>query len=158
MKKVLLILALSLIAFSAKAQLYAGGAVSFQAVGGGTAVINLAPEVGYSFNENMGVGGILSFGTANGTNVTMRPYFRYSFLKLGDVSLFADADLLLNIQNNGNNTTTTTFGAGIRPGIGYAPARHISFAAHIGQLGYYGGGFVAGVNTNALSIAAYYVF
>lgn len=159
MKKVLLIMALCLVAFTAKAQLYVGGGMSFQAGQGGTAIINLAPELGYSFNDNMSVGGILGFSTGNANTLTLNPYFRYSFVKFSNVKLFADADLSLQmVTNPAANTTTTVFGIGVRPGISYSPARHISFAAHLGRIGYYGGTFVFNMATTNLAIAAYYVF
>ena len=159
MKKVLVVLALCLMAFTAKAQLYVGGGINFQAAQGGTATINMAPEVGFCINDNMAVGGIIRFSTGNANTVAMNPYFRYSFVKFGHVKLFADADLRLTmVTPQGANTTTTTFGIGVCPGISYSPTRHINFAARMGQIGYYGGAFSFTVNTTALNIAAYYVF
>lgn len=160
MKKVLLVLAMCLMALTAKAQFYVGGSMSFIPGTGqaaGTAQFNLAPELGFNFNDNMGVGGVIAFGTGGGTRVSLNPYFRYSFVKFGPVKLFADADLQLVIST-ANNQTTTTFGIGACPGISIHPTRHIMLAARMGQIGYYGGTFAFNMNTTNLRVSAFYVF
>ena len=90
MKKVLVILALSLMAFTAKAQVYVGGTLSFSGVKE-QAVFSVAPEAGYNFNDNMAAGASLGLSFTEGmTSFVIDPYFRYYFAELGPVRFFGD--------------------------------------------------------------------
>ena len=77
MKKILVILALSLVALSAKAQVYVGGSLAF-AGSGNAAAFSIAPEAGYCFDDSMAAGLSLGLGFGNGaTTLSIDPYFRY---------------------------------------------------------------------------------
>ena len=115
MKKVLLVLALALVAFTAKAQLYVGGSIAFDTVGGFN--INLAPEVGYNLNDDMAVGLAVGLGFGGGTTIAATPYFRYCFLDWGPAILFADAQFTYQYANYGGGATANSWGIGICPGI-----------------------------------------
>ena len=93
MKKVLLVLVLTLMAFTSKAQLYTGGSIQFLGVGNGDAVFGVAPEVGYSFNPKMAVGTSLGLLFGGGGALSIDPYFRYHFVNWGPVRFFADAQV-----------------------------------------------------------------
>lgn len=156
MKKLIVIIALALFAFSANAQVYVGGALSFFPGGGGTGVFTLAPEVGYNLSSNTAVGARVSFDNQFGTTFALNPYYRYGFKTFGDVMLFIDAELQIQSNTNGGNNTTT-FGAGVVPGAAMQLSDNISVVASFGQIGYYGGGFTLNFST-APGLAFYYHF
>ena len=171
MKKIIVVLALALMAFTAKAQFYVGGSLGLNAIPGGaggttTATITLIPEAGYTLNDNMAVGGTIGwsndwrYSAGNDSVFIVAPYFRYFFLDLGPVRLFADAQLELDFQTNAANNpaTTTTFGVGVAPGIAIPVSEHISFVGHLGSFGYYNGSFGLNVDTNNFLAGVYYSF
>ena len=155
MKKVLLVLALALVAFTAKAQLYVGGSIAFDTVGGFT--INLAPEVGYNLNDDMAAGLAVDLGFGGGTTVGVTPYFRYYFLDWGPAILFADAQFTYQYANYGGGVTANAWGIGISPGIAVPVGGGFSVVTHFARLGYYGGAFGLSFNRGA-SIGVYYEF
>lgn len=155
MKKVLLVLALALVAFTAKAQLYVGGSIAFDTVGGFN--INLAPEVGYNLNDDMAVGLAVGLGFGGGTTVAATPYFRYYFLDWGPAILFADAQFTYQYANYGGGATANSWGIGICPGIAVPVGGGFSVVTHFARLGYYGGAFGLSFNRGA-SIGVYYEF
>lgn len=149
MKKTLLVLVLALMAFTAKAQLYVGGSIQFVGASGGTALFGIAPEVGYNFNDNMAVGSSVGLLFANGgTLLAIDPYFRYYFVDWGPARFFADAHINFTTQFNGGSS----WGLGIRPGIAVDVDSHFSIVTHIAKIGYYGGGFLAGINSSIAGI------
>ena len=83
---IILVFALTLMAFTAKAQLYVGGSIQFAGAGNGSAFFGVSPEVGYGFNQKMAVGTSLGllFGGGGGA-LTIDPYFRYHFIEFGPV-------------------------------------------------------------------------
>ena len=157
MKKALLTLAVAMIAISAVAQpkFYAGGSLGYtsSSYDGETVISSLAflPEVGWAFNQNMAVG--MEFGYSADSEYPMKdaketlgqfvlaPYFRYTFLRFGDVALFGDAKLsyaLVNYHTNYSGTTSNdkanSFGIHIQPGIAYSLNEHISLVAKLGDV------------------------
>ena len=163
MKKVLLIAAMALMAFTAKAQFYVGGAIGLDAAGGNTAV-TILPEVGYNLNENMSVGAVIGWDNVGWYNsrITLSPYFRYSFLDLGPVKLFADGVLDFGVEFdtdiNGDPANTVVWGIGIRPGIAIPVSENLSFVGHIARLGYFDGIFSIGADLRAINVGLYYSF
>jgi hypothetical protein len=163
MKKVLIILALSLMALTAKAQVYVGGGISFQgtaANGQSSAVFTIAPEVGYNLDDNMAVGLSIGMGFADGITVfSLDPYFRYYFLDWGPLRFFADGNF--NFTNtsvkNVENGSHSTWGLGVKPGIAVPVNEKWSIVGHVASLGYYDGTF--GFNLNSMAgIGVYYEF
>lgn len=163
MKKLVLILVLSVAALSARAQVYLGGSFNFAAANQ-AAQVSIIPEVGYAFSDNMAAG--VALGYANDESLQafegasvfyFAPYFRYTFLNAGPVRLFADAELQLGIASEGRETLTH-WNLGIRPGIAIPITDHLSFVGHIGQLGYYNNAFTFGVNANTFLAGVYYSF
>jgi len=156
MKKVIVIVAMALMAFTAKAQVYVGGSVAF--VGQGeAAVFAIAPEVGYSFDDNMAVGAALSVGFSDGvTAFALDPYFRYHFLEWGPVRFFADANF--NFTNtSADSGSSSTWGIGIMPGIDIPVNDNWSLVCHVARVGYYGGAFGLNLNSGS-SFGVYYAF
>ena len=171
MKKIILVMALALMAFTAKAQLYVGGSLGLNSVanpgGAATAVINIVPEVGYNLNDNMAVGGVIGWsndgtveGFLNDSGFSVMPYFRYFFYEMGSVRVFADAQLQLLFVTNANNNpaTTSSFGVGVAPGIAIPVTDHLSFVGHLGSVGYYNGAFGVNLNLNNFAAGVYYAF
>jgi hypothetical protein len=96
MKKVVLLFAVAIAAFSANAQTgkgtwLLGGSAGFSSgkSSGGTSTtqFNISPDAGYFVAENVAVGGMLSFSSykyvATTTNFNVAPFVRYYFLPLG---------------------------------------------------------------------------
>lgn len=158
MKKVILVLALALMAFTANAQVYIGGSIGFQAAGG-TAVVNLAPEVGYNLNDDMSIGGVIGWRNTVGSTFTLAPYFRYFLADLGPVRFFCDALLELDIYSN-SGQTTTSFGVGVAPGMALPLGDHLSLVGRLGRMGYFNGGFALQVAPDMAgsSLGLYYAF
>lgn len=156
MKKILVILALSLVALSAKAQVYVGGGVSF-AGSGNAAVFSIAPEAGYCFDDDMAAGLSLGLGFGKGaTALAIDPYFRYFFAELGPVRFFGDAHFNFTHTMAGD-ATSSTWGIGVRPGIAVNITDNWSLVAHVARLGYYEGAFGFYLNTGS-TIGVYYAF
>lgn len=158
MKKVILVLALTLMALTAKAQFYAGGSVQFIGMGGGGAVFGLAPEAGYNFAHNMGAGASLGlmFGGGEGNTgaaLSIDPYFRYYFAEWGPARFFADGHF--NFTAALGQGGGSTWGVGVRPGVAFQLDDRFSMVSHLARIGYYGGGFLAGVNSSLASLLSF---
>ena len=156
----------------------------------------LTPEVGYNLSENWAIAIRLGFahnedngavkamiesaGYPTGAKVmtnsfAVNPYVRYTFLKAGNFTAFADGGLgygfihVSSLSKDINNINS--FGIGINPGITYAVSPKVGLVAHIGDLSYNywsckaknvdakvnKGTFNIGV-WNAISFGAYYNF
>lgn len=173
MKKLFIAVVAAFIGFSANAQLYVGGNIGLTSnADAKTTSFSLLPEVGYSLDDNMSFGAVVGFTSYakkdnyTDTNFILQPYFRYTFLELGPVKVFADAQLQLDFWNNKiyltDNTTNTTsgtnFGIGIAPGIAIPVSDNLSFVAHLGQFGYYNNTLMLGLNANNVLCGVYYSF
>lgn len=163
MKKFLVILALSFMALTAKAQVYVGGGIGFDgaaANGQSTAVFTINPEVGYNLDDNMAVGLGISLGFTDGVTVfSLDPYFRYYFLDWGPLRLFVDGNF--NFTNtsvkNAEGAAHSTWGLGVLPGIAVPVNERWSVVGHVGRLGYYDGTFSFNLN-RVPGIGVYYEF
>lgn len=146
MKKIFLAAVVALFAINANAQFWAGGALGFESTNIDKdadikkSAFNFAPEFGYNFADNMGVGIALSMNNSKdvvGDNKTKKnrylvaPYFRYVFLSFGNVSLFADAGAEFNLEEDNNN-----FFLGVQPGIAFQCNEKITLATRLGKIGY----------------------
>lgn len=175
MKKFLMTIAAAFVAVSMSAQVYVGGELGFASVKGYTGdsetTFRFLPEVGYSFNEEWGIGVML--GYVNGYNdlqgnsfnantaakyFTLNPYARYTFFKSKLVSAFVDGGLDLNFPDEGD----TFFGIGVKPGVALNLTDNLSFVTHLGFVGYKAQGDANKVgidfNGNALTFGMYYSF
>ncbi len=143
MKKVILVLVLAMMAFTAKAQLYVGGGVLFTSnFGFDSPVLGLTPEVGYNFNDNMAVGTSLGFAFGSGMfQFSIDPYFRYYFIEWGIARFFGDAHFHFGLESG-----IAKWGIGIRPGVAFPINDRFSVVAHLIQLGYYRDAFTFDLN------------
>ena len=168
MKKLILVAVAALLALTAHAQFYVGGQVGLRASSGYTN-LTILPEVGYNLNENMSIGTVIGYDFESWKDTETRgtfeinPYFRYSFLQLGHVSLFADAQLQLALYNSHDKVFDTkdnsfSWGLGIAPGLAIPVSENLSFVGHLGRVGYYNDTFELGVNGNYFTVGAYYSF
>ena len=121
----------------------------------------LAPEVGYNLNEKWAVAIKLGFGHSdNNAEITelindnydlglkstatnafsINPYARYTFVKAGNFSVFADGGVgYTSIHVNGTSdylNNINQFRVGINPGVAYAISPKVSLVAHVGDLSY----------------------
>ena len=100
MKKFILSVMVSFVALVASAQVYVGGSFTFAHDGESKVnIFEIAPEVGYSFNDMWGIGGEIAFSHMNpeaGSNLnafSINPYARFTYLRKGIMSLFLDGSL-----------------------------------------------------------------
>ena len=164
MKKIFLAAIVALFAINANAQFWAGGAIGFESsknkdLDTKASAFNFAPEFGYNFADNMGVGIALSMDNSKvvvGDNKTkenlylVAPYFRYVFMSFGNISLFADA----GADNN-------NFFLGVQPGIAFQCNEKITLATRLGKIGYSNVGdgiFTAKAGAYIGQIGIYYNF
>lgn len=146
MKKILLIALLSVISLSASAQFYFGGQVGFtRNATDNYTLLNIAPEIGYDFNEKWAFGGVLQYQYAYQNHVDLNvfeisPYARYKFAKVADDKLkfFVDGGIGLGVQKVTGYDTGFVYHIGLRPGMSYSFNEHWTVLAHLSQLGWEG--------------------
>ncbi len=172
MKKILLTLAFMVTTVVASAQFYVGGSFGFwDNDDAESTTYSIAPEVGYVFNEKLAAGFSITYESAEikGDEISafaFSPYARYTFAKIGSLSLFADGGLDIMSVDNGYESDTA-WGIGIKPGLSVAISQKFSVLAHVGYLGYknadefasliYEPGFGLSLSNN-LSLSLYYSF
>ena len=151
MKKILMTLVAAFAAVSMNAQVYVGGSLGLASFDDGDkskTAFNIVPEIGYNLDDNLAIG--IAFGYAAGStsaawNLTdpnedlkvfeVSPYVRYTLVKLGSVSIFADGGIdYAHIDNDGDKANA--FGVGIKPGLAVTLTPKLSFVSHFGMLGY----------------------
>ena len=148
--------ALMAVTMNAQNNMYVGGSLGYstRSYDGSTldTQFSLIPEFGVQFNENMGVGVELGYSsdkdesTANLTTTTstfkFSPYFRYTAIKMGNLSFFGDGKFSYstskteNKTNNGNTTDQTVNGWGlyVQPGMAYSLNDKFSLVAKFGNI------------------------
>ncbi|MCR5828427.1 MAG: hypothetical protein K6G53_08420 [Bacteroidales bacterium] len=158
MKKLFVVIALAILSISANAQLYLGGALSFQAAGN-NATVTILPELGYNINKTSAIGAQIGWSNATAANrFVIAPYYRYGVKAFGPVSFFIDGEFQLNAWTAGG-ATTTQFGVGIAPGIAIMAGNKFSFVGHLARIGYYNGAFGINIDTNQnFQMGVYYHF
>lgn len=170
MKKVLVFLFVAMAALTAKSQVYVGGSLS---VWGGDDVTSfgIAPEVGYNFNDQWAVGGVIDFehskiGGVKTNAFAIAPYARYTFFENDLLRVFADGGFgISTVGVKGRGDNVNGFEIGIRPGLAIKLTDHLSVLTKVGFFGYRddymlnsmsGGGF--SLNGEDLSFGLYYTF
>ena len=161
MKKIFASLAAVLVSVAMSAQIYVGGGIDFKSNDDAN-TLGLSPEVGYVLNENLAVGGVLDFSAdfdaIDEFNLDIAPYLRYTFLKAGNFSIFADATVEFNY--NGGASEFNWNGIFVKPGCAYAINEKFTLAAHMGKIGYEdpSSTFMVSPNSKELSFSLYYNF
>ena len=143
MKKGLLLIVVMVAAIAVKAQdIYVGGSLNvWRNSTGNTTSFNVAPEIGYNFNETWALGAELNYShefvkhvTAN--SVTVAAYIRWSYYQNDAVRLFLDGTAAIGFVKIKDGDTTKAGQIGLRPGIAVKLNDHFSFIAKYGFLGY----------------------
>ena len=158
MKKLLVVIALAILSISANAQMYMGGALSFQTAGN-NAVVTILPELGYNISAKSAIGAQIGWSNAGAANrFVFAPYYRYGIKQLGPVSIFIDGEFQINAITAGG-ATTTQFGVGLAPGVAVQAGEHFSFVGHVARIGYYNGNFGINIDSNQnFQMGVYYHF
>lgn len=153
MKKLMLTIAAALLVVAASAQtkFYVGGSVGYSSMaydgGTQTSTLTFLPEFGYVLNPNMAVGIELGYDSVSDKDdevtygtFTFAPYFRYTILSFGNVSLFGDGvfSYKRGITKFDDETyNDNAIGISVQPGIAYSLNEKFSLVAKFGSvLGY----------------------
>ena len=141
MKKVFLTLALMVTTMVASAQFYVGGGIGYSKTKVGEAestVFSISPEIGYKIDNNWSVGANLEFENTEDASKTfaIEPYIRYTVLKVGNFSVFADGAIGVGTLKPEGGENSTIWSIGVRPGIAYDINNKFTARAHIGWLGH----------------------
>ncbi len=191
MKKVILAALVAVASLSASAQVYVGGTLGFnagKAFDGADNVtkFEIAPEIGYNFNEKWAVGLGIGFTTQNGdfdttepllpvpngsgvkygksqSAFTIAPYARYTFAKTGIASFFVDGGFQAMFLNDDRGNV---WNISVRPGVKLSASEKVDFVAQIAALGYTWASEKAGktsafglnVDNTAIKFGVYYNF
>lgn len=143
MKKFLLMLVFGAFALTMNAQVFVGGEVGFwRNWDANRTTFTLAPEVGYTLDNHWALGVALGYnhdyeaGVAlNGFKVN--PYGRYTFVKLGPVSLFCDGGFGFGTYKiKGAGSSLNAWEVGVKPGFAIGLSKNLSLVTHVGFLGY----------------------
>lgn len=173
MKKIFAVALVAMMALTANAQVFVGGAVGYNSTKASKNAKSVnsfvfTPEVGYNINEDWTVGVTLDYQSTEANDQTLSGigagiYGRYNYLKSGMVTLFVEAgvDFLSH-----NHSRGTEYSVALRPGLSVALSEKLSLVAKTGLLGYskesdkLGGGsnFGIGVDNTDLSFGLYYNF
>lgn len=161
MKKIFLTVALVAMTFSANAQLFVGGEIGLNTIGGNTKVTSnnetqtqksnglttftIAPELGYQFSEKFLVGASLGVTpiinrTYTGENTvtktttvswSINPYARYRLAALGNFGVWAQGGLSIGGNKQDENTSTFAFNIGILPVLSYSINEHFTLLTRL---------------------------
>ena len=156
MKRKLTLVALMLgAAVCARAQVYLGGNIGLATSSDQRIGVVIAPEIGYSINQHITVGGTISYRSIqNSFGIT--PYLRGDLIDIRNVlRIFISAQAPCRFTSG-----YQSYGAFLRPGISVRLAESVWLQAHIGAFGYsytrsngtgYGGWY-ARVNSNTVNL------
>ena len=140
MKKILFSLVIMLtMVLSANAQVYVGGSLGLHA-NKTELTLGFAPEVGYTFQNNTGVGCVFDLSYDKTTNVTgfgVNPYFEYDFLTIDDkFTFYVHTYLHYNTAWQAGNTVEHNYGVSLHPGVIWGVTEHWSAAFYVGGVEY----------------------
>lgn len=178
MKKIILTALVAVVSLAANAQVWAGGSLGFETSHNNgfdksKNTVTIAPELGYTIDENLDIAVALEYNHASGTvtptnKFAIKPYARYAFAKSGNFSAFIDCGLnVASAHVKGMKDNANTVGVFVTPGIAYAVSPKVSLVAHFGDGLYYNHTWLkdisrnntAGLNLmNGISFGAYYAF
>lgn len=142
MKKIFTLMTLALVTMAMSAQVYVGGGVNmWRDTDNNKTTAGISPEMGYKMSDKwaLGMGLDCSYTYEKGTDiyrVAAMPYVRYTAVKMGPVSLFADGTGGVAVNKIDGGDDFTSWQVGIKPGVMVELTPRISFLAHTGFLGY----------------------
>ncbi|MBR5893028.1 MAG: hypothetical protein IKZ37_05290 [Bacteroidaceae bacterium] len=139
MKKVLLTLIIATVAIAADAQVWIGSSFGFryfsEAEGAETiANFKFKPEIGTAITENLAVAVVWGFDVVSPDEgnttckVSINPYVRYNFMKLGNFKMFIDGGFTYY-----NNEEMDDWDISLKPGISYTINEHFNIVGHLGD-------------------------
>lgn len=174
MKKIILSLVVVFAAIAANAQdIFVGGSFGWTHNDATDHnAFNISPEVGYNFNENWAVAGIIAYthdkvGSVKFNGFAIEPYARYTFFRKNIVRLFVDGALGFSTNKQKDGDSENGFEIGFKPGIAIDVTDHLSLEAKYGFLGYRDQFSLAGANAsvsgldldpNSLTFSVKYAF
>ena len=146
MKKTILIVIIALLGLSqqAKAQLYVGGSLGFNAGFNDErfSSVSISPDIGYGYG-NWNFGAVLNINTFSNNNdglaslrLGITPYVEYYFFSAGPVSLFAEAGIgLIHAMyfTADDPKNQFLFNPYLAPGIEVSLTDHFSVMCHLGR-------------------------
>lgn len=145
MKKLLLVLAVTVTSVAANAQVFVGGKLGLLHTDNTilkNTEVTIAPEVGYQLNEKWAIGTELSYtlnSPKGGLDVSLfefNPYVRYTAANWGAVSFIVDGGVGLNWAKVEGADSEFGWSAGIKPGLAVNLGKRFTFITHLGELGY----------------------
>ncbi|MBR4296916.1 MAG: outer membrane beta-barrel protein [Bacteroidaceae bacterium] len=142
MKKIFTTMVLALTTMAMSAQIYVGGGANvWRDTDNNTTTAGISPEVGYKLNDKwaLGMGLDCQYSYEKGDDiyrVAAMPYVRYTAIKMGAVSFFADCTGGIAVHKVNGGSSDTSWQAGIKPGVMVTLTPKLSFLAHAGFLGY----------------------
>ena len=156
MKKFFMAIAATFIAVSMHAQFYVGGSLGYEtsSYDGKTlgTSFSILPEFGIKFSDQWGAGVVIGYGSnsdksnasydeINTGKFTFKPYARYSFLKMGGATLFADGGISYESmsteykdEGTSSDADASRYGLFISPGIAYNLSSKVSLVAKLGDV------------------------
>lgn len=159
MKKIIILLLMTLPFFTVNAQIWLGGEIGVSTnkttLGNdqmnSSSCIEIAPEVGYSLNERWAIALLIGYAHLNNHEVqlidittmgncnqlSIKPFVRYTILHSDNVSLFIDGGIHYSaLYKSGYDSPLNDLGIGIRPGVSLALGKTVSLVGHLGNIGY----------------------
>lgn len=106
----------------------------------------------------------MAFSSIDGiTSVGLKPYARWTALKLGPVNMFLDGYVgYTNASNSALKTSVNSFALGVAPGLSIPVTKHLSFVGHVGAIEYANveknNIFTLNLTGSAFSAGIYYSF
>ena len=140
MKKILFVLTIMFtMALTANAQFYAGGSLGLHA-NKANYEFAFSPEIGYTFQNNTGVGCVFDFSYDKATKATgfgVNPYFEYDFLTIGDkFTFYLHTYLHYAMTTAPDMLTDHSYGVSVHPGVIWGVTDHWSAAFYVGGVEY----------------------
>ena len=141
MKRFLLLVVVVLSTLTASAQFYVGGSLG---VWRNTTLecteFEIAPGLGYEFNEKWAVGGEIGYALLSGvySKFELAPYARFSYYHNNLVKLFLDMGFGVAANKPAHRDCSAGFQIGVQPGLAVMLNKHFSILAKVGFLGYDG--------------------
>ena len=159
MKKTIVLLLMTLVSFTANAQIWLGGEIGVSTnkttLDGdqmnNSSFIEIAPEIGYAFNDRWAVALRMGYTHLNNYEVqlidittmgncnqfSIEPFARYTVFRANNVSFFIDGGVHYStLHKSGYDSPLNSLGIGIRPGVSLALGKTVSLVGHLGDIGY----------------------